>query len=62
MPRAKEFADEGARINVRVDDDAVRMLNEMMAAWYPGRKRVHGAVVGRAIRLLYKQFQREQES
>jgi hypothetical protein len=62
MARAKELSDEGAHLNVWVDAEADRMLREMLAAWYPGKKRVQGAVVGRAIRLLYKHFQKEQKA
>lgn len=62
MPRAKELSDEGAHMTVRIDADAYRMLQEMLQAWYPGKTRVQGAVIGRAIRLLYKQFQKEQRS
>ena len=62
MPRAKELSDEeGARLNVRIDHDAEQKLGEMLETWYPGRTRVQGAVVSRAIRLLYKQFQKEQK-
>ena len=61
MARAKELAANSQRINVRVDAEAARMLSEMVATWYPGKTRLQGAVVSRAIRLLYKQFQREQK-
>ena len=61
MMKAKELAADSERINVRVDAEAARMLDEMVSTWYPGKTRVQGAVVGRAIRLLYKQFQKEQK-
>jgi hypothetical protein len=62
MPRAKELGDETMRLNVWVDAEAYRMFEEMLRTWYPGKTRVQGAVVGRAIRLLYKQFQKEQRA
>ena len=61
MAQAKELATNGQRINVRVSSEEARMLSEMVQTWHPGKTRVQGAVVGRAIRLLYKQFQREQK-
>jgi hypothetical protein len=60
MARAKVLGGSGTRLNVWIDTDADRMLHEMMAEWYPGSTRVQGAVVTRAIKLLYRQFQREQ--
>lgn len=60
MARAKVLGGNGTRLNVWIDTDADRMLHEMLDAWYPGYSRVQGAVVTRAIRLLYGQFQREQ--
>ncbi|HZC78183.1 MAG TPA: hypothetical protein VE258_10560 [Ktedonobacterales bacterium] len=60
MARAKVLGGSGTRLNVWIDTDADRMLHEMLDAWYPGYTRVQGAVVTRAIKLLYRQFQREQ--
>jgi hypothetical protein len=61
MPRAKLLGTASStKLNVWIDDEANRMLHEMMAEWYPGFTRVQGAVVTRAIKLLYRQFQREQ--
>ncbi len=61
MPRATAFGDASvARLNAWIDADADRMLSEMLDAWYPGYTRVKGVLVSRAIRSLYKEFQREQ--
>jgi hypothetical protein len=60
MARAKVLGGSGTRLNVWIDTDADRMLREMLQAWYPGYTRVQGAVVTRAIKLLYWQFLREQ--
>ncbi len=64
MPRANTpgaaHISRSTRIDAYIDADADRMLHEMMAAWYPGKERVQGAVLTRAIRALYKEFQREQ--
>ncbi len=60
MARAKVLGGSGTRLDVWIDTDADRMLHEMLDAWYPGYTRVQGDVVTRAIKLLYRQFQREQ--
>jgi hypothetical protein len=60
MARAKVLGGSGTRLHVWIDTDADRMLHEMLDAWYPGSTRVQGAVVTRAIKPLYRQFQREQ--
>jgi hypothetical protein len=60
MARAKVLGGSGTRSNVWIDTDADRMLHEMMAEWYPGFAGVQGAVVTRAIKLLYRQFRRKQ--
>src|SRR5258708_3016650 len=56
-----EKSETGERLNVRITAAEMRMLNEMMQAWYPDKTRVQGAIVGRAIRLLYRRFQKEQK-
>jgi hypothetical protein len=64
MPRATTVGaahiTSSTKITVYIDEDADRMVHEMMEAWYPGMERVQGAVLTRAIRALYKEFQREQ--
>jgi hypothetical protein len=59
MARAKVLGGSGTRLHVWIDTDADRMVYEMLDAWYPGSTQVQGAVVTRAITLLYRQFQRE---
>jgi len=56
-----EKPESGERLNVRITAAEMRMLEEMMHAWYPDKTRVQGAIVGRAIRLLYRRFQKEQK-
>jgi hypothetical protein len=64
MPRATAAGaahiTSSTKIHAYIDQDADQMLHEMMAAWYPGKERVQGAVITRAIRALYREFQREQ--
>jgi hypothetical protein len=64
MPRANTsgaaLITSSTRIDARIDEDAAAMLHEMMATWYPNHERVQGAVLTRAIRTLYREFQREQ--
>jgi hypothetical protein len=64
MPRANTpgaaHIKSSTRVDARIDEDAYAQLQEMMHAWYPGMERVQGAVLTRAIRALYRQFQREQ--
>ncbi len=64
MPRATATGaahiSSSTRVDARIDEDAYAQLHEMMRVWYPGMERVQGAVLTRAIRTLYKEFQREQ--
>jgi hypothetical protein len=53
---------EKTHINVWIDPEASRMLDEIIEMQYPGAVRVQGAIVGRAIRELYKQLHKEQRS
>ncbi len=53
---------EKTHINVWIDPEASRMLDEIIEMQYPGAVRVQGAIVGRAIRELYKQLHKEPQS
>lgn len=60
MPESKVFQGEfGKHLSARISTEEAEMLAEMLAFWFPGNTRVQGAVIGRAIRLLYEQFKRE---
>ncbi len=63
MTRGKPHGEgELVKVSVWIDAQANDELEEMSAAWFPNYKRVKGAVLTRAVKLLYKQFQKEQKA